>query len=1100
MIQTGTYIPTVADALSRPRLFKQLKSHGRCRVVLVTGQAAQGKSTLVADFLSAQESPSLWFHLNQSASDHGVLFEILAQGMGPMDSGAGQAVPHVTLGIRKDLLRQVEILVTLLNQKPPNLNIILDDLESLDQDGSAFELMERLIQEAPGTTRFFLLSRVQPRINLSRLKMKKQLVCLTNADLAFTLDEALAFFNLQEKTPEICAPLETREIEKIWTITEGWAGGLTLVSESIRYSRDLNQLPEQLNSEAFSYFSSEIYQSLNPEIRDFLMKTALFEQLDTQVLASFFKEVDPFAILTWLEKKNLFIQKIDASGQWPVFKYNHLFRDFLKADLFNTLGEAGVNRLNWRAGLIYWENKDHEQAIPFFMAAKAHKKIAEIIRIKGTGDVINGRAERLSEWIHALPKDLVEKDPWLVLFATMARRIKGGKKNIVAFQTALKIFKSNKDIRGILLATAYLIEASVFIRQPSRVILEWIKQGETILLTLQGQHRFTWARTLLWQQIGLGYIAGNGDIPKGISACKNALVLAQRIENQDLMLNASVILALGFVQSGDFSGARNMLEKIGAFTHQGQYPEYRALKNITNINFALKKGDVKEAGLLLEKSEDDIEKFGLIFLYPGFVEAKAVYQITVGLFDPAIQTAEHLADFSILEGNEFYLGISHRIKAMAHLVQGAYARAVREADLAVRDLGRSWRGDIHLNLARQIKGIALFHLEKKDLAQTKLDPCLAYFKSIGADLSFCETALVCGILSFETGQDPEQDYFRLGFEKAVENKYKKFPLLNETTLARAFVLASLTQDMPDSLVGYFKKLKSKTLSREIQGEIFGCIDLADKKQRPARAEKLALLYRAAMPDIFVRTFGSFEVKIYGHPLAPSLFGGAKPLLLLKAIVAKGGKDIPKEVLIDTLWPGVGIRAGEKNFKVNLHRLRKALEPLPVKELGYVYISLKSGRISLDPGLLHVDTQMFSDRINQANLLEKQGAMTPAIEVYSKAIALYRGDYMADDFYLEWTTGLRDFFRRKCVEALAKKAGMHEEIDQWQEAVDTWMTVLSIDPCHEEAFQNLMILHKDAGLKSDALRIFEQCKLALEKELDTGPDEMTIEIYNRIKSH
>ena len=152
-----------------------------------------------------------------------------------------------------------------------------------------------------------------------------------------------------------------------------------------------------------------------------------------------------------------------------------------------------------------------------------------------------------------------------------------------------------------MLCTAYLIEAAVFIRKPSQVILSWIGAGEACLKTLKGKHRYTWARTLLWQQIGLGYIAGNGDIPKGISACRNAILLAKRIENPDLLLNASVILTLGFVQSGDFTQARQMLDRIQDITQEGRHPEYRALKNITNIDYALQKGELELADHLKKK-------------------------------------------------------------------------------------------------------------------------------------------------------------------------------------------------------------------------------------------------------------------------------------------------------------------------------------------------------------------------------------------------------------------------------------------------------------------------------------------------------------------
>ncbi len=103
----------------------------------------------------------------------------------------------------------------------------------------------------------------------------------------------------------------------------------------------------------------------------------------------------------------------------------------------------------------------------------------------------------------------------------------------------------------------------------------------------------------------------------------------------------------------------------------------------------------------------------------------------------------------------------------------------------------------------------------------------------------------------------------------------------------------------------------------------------------------------------------------------------------------------------------------------------------------------------------------------------------------------------DDPYLEWVGHQREFYRHKCLEILVKKAGLHRSLDQWQEAVDTWQRVLSLDSCHETAFQNLMMLYGEAGLKGDVFRLFEQCRSVLQAELDTEPEDLTLEIFHRI---
>jgi LuxR family transcriptional regulator, maltose regulon positive regulatory protein len=76
-----------------------------------------------------------------------------------------------------------------------------------------------------------------------------------------------------------------------------------------------------------------------------------------------------------------------------------------------------------------------------------------------------------------------------------------------------------------------------------------------------------------------------------------------------------------------------------------QYPEYKALKNIVRIDFVLKRGEFDTASDLLARSDSDIEKFGLIFFYSGFVEARAMHFISTKAFPGFINCGSSLRFF-----------------------------------------------------------------------------------------------------------------------------------------------------------------------------------------------------------------------------------------------------------------------------------------------------------------------------------------------------------------------------------------------------------------------------------------------------------------------
>ena len=1088
--------PHISDAVKRQRLFCLLDENFHRQNFLITGQAAQGKTTLVASYLQQSDRPCLWFHLSKDDQDHTKLFDRLIRGirelLGQNEGNNDIFIPHSTLGTEQGLLRHIEGLSIILHEFSSPFIIVLDDFESIDEASSSFQLIKGILNGKFNKLKFFLLSRSMPLFNIPRLKMEHNIFVLNNDNLAFTLDETRLFFAGY-------AQANTIDIERIHQVTDGWAGGLTLVSESIRQFRKLQNLPDRLSSEVFSFFSQEIYKNLPDPVREFLIKTSILDIIDLETANHIFKSNDARTILTELEKRNLFIQRIDSDSRWPKFKYHNLFKDFLLQDFLKTRGRKAYKTLNWKVGLFFWERKDHEQAINYFIEADAFSDIIRIIKIKGTDYIINQKMTGLEKWIKCLPDSMIQNDPWLIFFRTMTRRIKGGKKNIIDFKKAFDLFELTRDIRGMLLSVGYLIEAAVFIRQPSGMILKWIKKGEEQLLQIRQKNRYPWAKALLWQQMGLGYIAGNGNIPKGVSACRNSILLGRQISNPNLVLNASITMTFGYVQAGDFVNARQMLSKIKQITKEGQHPEYRALKSIVDIDFALKNARFDVAGQLLIRSETDIEKFGLIFLYPGFVEARALHLVYTKQFDEAQQMADHLNDFSILEGNDFYKGISHRIKALSFLQEEKLKEADQEIKKALKELDLAQKGDIHHFLAQQLAGMILFRNKEFLKAKNMLVPVLEYFEGISSDLCCSEACFALGLISWELNEiEAAFNYLGRGLKNAIQKGYVFFPLISERVLIRVLLLMT-AYDKIKSVKSYVVSL----ILRCDQALVFELMDrilVAGKQKGKNRLiENLRPVYKRLLPGIRIETLGQFNIHSDNKVLDNKVFEGARPILLLKSIVLHGSKDIPKEILIDDLWPKATLKAGEKNFKINLHRLRKGIEPNPKKEFGYSYIIQKAGLISLDPELVTLDVDEFIAFGAKAVENERNNKLEIALELYEKAVEIYKGDYFAEEPYLEWISRKRDLFLARFGELLQKKAMLHEEMDQIEKAVETWQLILGADPYFEPAYQNLMILYADSGQKNKAIDVFQECRLLLKKDLGTKPDAQTFNIYSKIKS-
>ena len=128
-----------------------------------------------------------------------------------------------------------------------------------------------------------------------------------------------------------------------------------------------------------------------------------------------------------------------------------------------------------------------------------------------------------------------------------------------------------------------------------------------------------------------------------------------------------------------------------------------------------------------------------------------------------------------------------------------------------------------------------------------------------------------------------------------------------------------------------------------------------------------------------------------------------PLSLLKSLIALGGNSIKQETLEEILWPDAEGDLAHQAFDTTLHRLRKLLGcPDAIK--------LRNGRLSLDIRYCWIDARAFEELLHEAEELRKKGNHERASRLVDKALALYRGDFLADSSHPPWKLNLTRHYR------------------------------------------------------------------------------------------
>lgn len=276
--------------------------------------------------------------------------------------------------------------------------------------------------------------------------------------------------------------------------------------------------------------------------------------------------------------------------------------------------------------------------------------------------------------------------------------------------------------------------------------------------------------------------------------------------------------------------------------------------------------------------------------------------------------------------------------------------------------------------------------------------------------------------------------------------------------------------------------------------------LAEKDHAEVDRKALGLkhaIYRSNLPRLYVKTFGGFRVYRDDRPMDDLEWEANQPKLLLKAIVCRGFRGIPKDVLIEDLWPETTTEAGERNFKVILHRLRKCLEPGLVKEYGSSYVHLKTNLVSLDEALCRVDVEEFLILIQRGAAKEAQGDLKSAAALYREALKLRTGDFLAEDLYTPWAEARREELLNRYRDLLFKAAELQEKQGNLKSATDYYLQILRVDPLSEQACQQLMRNYAERGMRTAALKAYERCRKTLLDELDAEPDRLTTALYRKL---
>jgi DNA-binding SARP family transcriptional activator len=218
----------------------------------------------------------------------------------------------------------------------------------------------------------------------------------------------------------------------------------------------------------------------------------------------------------------------------------------------------------------------------------------------------------------------------------------------------------------------------------------------------------------------------------------------------------------------------------------------------------------------------------------------------------------------------------------------------------------------------------------------------------------------------------------------------------------------------------------------------------------------------------IYTLGRFTILRDGQPIQFTRKVQQKPLFVLKALIAFGGKDVREDQIMDALWPEADGDMAHQSFATNLHRLRQLLGHEKA-------IQRQEGKVTLDDRYCWVDVWSFTSILDRADAQWKEGKIKDAIQLMEKAIEIYKGPFLAQETERTWKISLDELLRSKFLRSIQKLCQYWQKVDHLEKALDCYLKGLEVDDLAEEFYQGLMNCYHSLGRIADARAVYQRCQ-------------------------
>ncbi len=1023
--------PRLPWVYPRGRLFEQLDAAWTTPLIWVSGPAGSGKTSLVASWIEARGYHAHWYRVDESDADIATFFYHLAL-LGRRAAPRGRrALPRLDPDHPPDPQAFSHTFFRELFKciKAPGV-LVLDNYQQAGQ--SLQEALQAGCNEVPEGISVVIVSRNNPAPAFARLQVNGALALLDWRQLRLTREESRAIAD-----GYLDHPLADVAAQALYTQADGWAAGLVLLARHGQH--DACSGPGAEASQAlFDYFTVELYDRLDRDTRRVLSRSALLPSVSPAAAQVLSGGLQAEAILEGLCRNATFTARLPG----PVYEFHPLFRAFLEQRLREELPAAEFARLQRQAAELLEAEGNIDAAIKQRIRAGDGEGAASRIVAHARRYLAQGRAGAVVAWIAALPATLAAQNPWLGYWRGLGELDSDPRAARVQLEDAYARLKARGDHAGQVLAWCAVVDSYVYEWRCLAPLDHWIAEAATIdTATLDG----------LPGVIGDDFACG---LFKALMLRQPQHPLigrwAQRVRDivlfgDDPQLRFRIgPLYLQYAGINDQKGAAIALEALRSVGRQIDCCNVISLSlQAMAAGLAQIRGDHQATMAHVNEGLAQAERSGIRIWDQPLLGHAAMSALSHGERELAEDYLARMKD-SLVADRYMDLSTYYFVAAWYQLHFADSETALRYAKLNGEFLRKSGVR-LYAPYAALMLAQAEFENGGMDTAKHKVDDALALAEGDNNRLAVYLGWLLKAHMANQLG---ETDNCLEALRQALGLAAAEDMILN--CLPRAAISA----------------LYALALANDIE---------SDHVRASIHKLNLAPPEPQHIPDnwpfpVRVYTLGRFSLLIDGAALDETQKKKqARPLSLLKALIAMGARDVPEERLLEALWPDAEGDAAHRTLITNLQRLRKLLSDAAAITYG-------NGQLSLSPRHCWVDAWAFERGVASEHM-------------QAEAIGHYRGGFLPSED-APWVLAPRERLRRKFGRVVRARGERLEADNAWTNAIAHYQQALDVEPACEACYQGLMRAYAKLGQHQQALKTFEDCQRLMQALRNTPPSPQT----------